>query len=249
MNKNNIVLNTLVFDKQHNEGLAQTDMIAKVADFGISNIEVRREYFTDPAGEAATVAALTKQFNLKLFYSVPEIIFTNDGSLNPDLPKYFEEAKTMGVSSLKMNIGNFAAFNGDLQSALAPFAGSNIEFNVENDQGQLNGTTQNILTFLKAVKDANVDIKFVFDLGNWRFVGEDENDAAKVLAPYVRYIHVKNDILDDQKHYQVTALDEGVIDWTKTLKLLPTTVPVAIEYPASDAEITNGISLLESYKA
>ena len=85
-------------------------------------------------------------------------------------------------------------------------------------------------------------------MGNWRFVSEDENDAAKALKPFVRYIHVKNDVIDDQNNCQVVALDQGVIDWKKTLKLLPTDLPVALEYPASDDEIKAGIDLLVNNK-
>ena len=38
-----------------------------------------------------------------------------------------------------MNIGHFDKFTGDLHDALAQYSDSSIEFNVENDQGQLNG--------------------------------------------------------------------------------------------------------------
>ncbi|HBF74782.1 MAG TPA: sugar phosphate isomerase [Lactobacillus sp.] len=247
MNKNNIVLNTLVFDEEHNEGVKQTEMLSQVAGFGIKNAEVRREYFTDPMAAAPAIGKTVKKLGLKLFYSVPKTIFTDDGELNPDLPLYFEEASKMGVSSLKMNIGHFDKFTGDLHTALARYSDSDIEFNVENDQGQLNGSTQNILKFLNASKNENIDIKFVFDLGNWRFVGEKENDAAKSLKPFVRYIHVKNDIVDEQSKCQVVALDQGIINWKATLKLLPNNLPVALEYPATDDEIKAGINLLVNF--
>lgn len=243
MDKSNIVLNTLVFDKQHNDGESQLKMLQRVVDFGISQAEVRREFFSNPVQEAPAIGDFVTKHSLKLFYSVPEKIFTDDGTLNPELPNYFSEAKTMGVSSLKMNIGNFSAFAGNLKDALSPYADSGIEFNVENDQSVANGSSKNILKFLNAVQAQSIDIKFVFDLGNWRFVDEDELEVAKILSDFTRYIHVKNDVLGKEKP-DVVALDQGVIDWKAALKLLPTNVPVALEYPASDAEIQHGIDLL-----
>lgn len=247
MEKSNIVLNTLVFDQQHQEGLSQADMLNKITSFDLSTAEVRREYFTNIADETIAIAEQNKKLGLKLFYSVPETIFTKDGLLNPDLPKYFKEAETMGISSLKMNIGNFEAYSGNLASDLKPYSDAKIEFNIENDQTELNGTINNISTFLNAVKQANIDIKFVFDLGNWRYVGQSENDAATKLHDFVRYIHVKNVLIDNNNKYAVVPLDKGVINWQETLRLLPSSLPIALEYPATDNEIRSGIQLLTSF--
>jgi len=243
MDKKNIVLNTLVFNQQHDNGESQLNMLKRVVNFGIQQAEVRREFFDDPAKEANDIKNFVSEHQLKLFYSVPETIFTDNGDLNPELSTYFAEAKSMGVSSLKMNIGGFDKFSGDLHSALREYAESDIEFNVENDQSIANGSTKNILKFLNAAEKSNLDIKFVFDLGNWRFVNENELDAAKSLSPYTRYIHVKNDVLGGTKP-QVVSLDTGVIDWHSALEILPKNLPVALEYPASDDEINHGIDLL-----
>lgn len=53
---------------------------------------------------------------------------------------------------------------------------------------------------MKAVTKAGVNIGYVYDLGNWRFVGEDERAAAELLKDYVQYIHVKDVQLVDQNH-------------------------------------------------
>lgn len=243
MKKQDIVLNTLVFDQQHNDGEAQLNMLQRIVNFDITQAEVRREFFNDPTAEAADIKNFVDEHQLKLFYSVPEKIFTDDGDLNPELPAYFAEAKAMGVTSLKMNIGNFDAFTDDLTATLSPYADSGIEFNIENDQTIANGSSKNILKFLESVKAANVDIKFVFDLGNWRFVDENELDTARLLSKFTRYIHVKNDTLGGSKP-NVVALDKGIIDWKAALSLLPKSLPVALEYPATDTEIQHGIDLL-----
>lgn len=247
MDKQNIVLNTLVFDQQHQNGESQLSMLQRVVKFGIKNAEVRREFFNDPAQEAPEIHQFVQENGLKLFYSVPEKIFTDKGQINPELPTYFEEAKAMGVSSLKMNIGNYMAYVGDLAKAFTPYLESGIEWNVENDQTTANGSSKNLLVFLDAMKQENIDIKFVFDMGNWRFVHENEETVAKAIRPYVRYIHVKN-VVTNNGHCSVVATDKGIIDWKKTLSLLPSDLPVALEYPATDAEIEAGIQLLTSYK-
>ncbi|KIS03852.1 sugar phosphate isomerase/epimerase family protein [Paucilactobacillus wasatchensis] len=246
MDISKIVLNTLVFDNEHNAGLSQPDMLQKVADFDIKTVEVRREYFKDIAAETNEIKQINQKLGLKVFYSVPEKIFTDDGSLNPELSAYFDEAKTMGVSELKMNIGNFTGFTADIKAGLAKVLSTGIQFNVENDQTSQNGASKNILNFLNAAKENNLDIQFVFDLGNWRFVAEDEQSVATSINQFVRYIHVKN-VTQDNGKTGVVALDQGVIDWQSTLKHLPTNVPVALEYPATSAEIQHGIDLLVKY--
>lgn len=246
MDSNKIVLNTLVFDTEHNNGLAQPDMLQKVADFGIKTVEVRREYFKDISAETAAVKEINAKLGLKVFYSVPEKIFTDSGDLNPELSAYFAEAKVMGVSAVKMNIGNFTGFTDATLAGLSQVLNSGIQLNVENDQTSQNGSSKNIINFLEAAQAKNLDIKFVFDLGNWRFVNENEQAVAKTISQYVRYIHVKN-VTQANGKTAVVALDKGLIDWQSTLKDLPTTVPVALEYPATSAEIQHGIDLLVQY--
>ncbi|WP_137596641.1 sugar phosphate isomerase/epimerase family protein [Paucilactobacillus kaifaensis] len=246
MDSNKIVLNTLVFDAEHNNGLAQPDMLQKVADFGIKTIEVRREYFKDITAETTAVKENNAKLGLTVFYSVPEKIFTDTGDLNPELSSYFEEAKTMGVSAVKMNIGNFTGFNDAILAGLSEVLSSGIQLNVENDQTEQNGSSKNIINFLEAAQEKNLDIKFVFDLGNWRFVDENEQSVANAINKYVRYIHVKN-VTQENGKTSVVALDKGIINWQSTLKYLPTNVPVALEYPATNAEIQHGIDLLVKY--
>ncbi|RDF85580.1 sugar phosphate isomerase/epimerase family protein, partial [Levilactobacillus brevis] len=247
MNKQQIVLNTLVFNQQHLAGESQLNMLQRIVHLGIAQAEVRREFFSDPLKEAPAIKDFVRENHLTLFYSVPEKIFDSAGTLNPNLPTYFAEAQAMGVHALKMNIGHFAAFTGDLTTALSPYANSEVEFNVENDQTIANGSSQNILTFLTAVNAAGVNIQFVFDLGNWRFVNEDELVVADKLSEFTRYIHVKNVQLKSSGAATVVALDRGIIDWQQALQKLPNDVPVALEYPATTTEIQHGIALLSDY--
>lgn len=246
MDKNKIVLNTLVFDGLHNEGLTQPTMLQKVLNFGIKKVEVRREYFNNLTDEVEAVGKFARDNDMTVYYSVPKTIFMDDGALNPELAKYFAEAAKLNVSSLKMNIGHFEKFTGDLKKELAPYSDNQIEFNVENDQTEQNGSLKNILNFLEAAKAVGLDIKFVFDLGNWRFVGEDEQVVATKIKDYVRYIHVKN-VVNKDNSFGVVKLDAGIINWNSALDKLPKELNVALEYPATDDEIADGIDLLVKY--
>ncbi|MGV0167312.1 sugar phosphate isomerase/epimerase family protein [Furfurilactobacillus sp. WILCCON 0119] len=244
MNAQQIVLNTLVFaDQVTNEHTLQATLLAAVPTFGISNAEIRREYISDFATEIPAIKAAADTNHLRLFYSVPEVLFLDGGQLNPNLKQYFDEAQAMGMFAIKLNIGDFAHYQGDLTADFGPLLATGIQVNIENDQTVQSGSSANILTFLNAAKAAGVDIQYVFDLGNWRFVAENELTVASELAPFTRYIHVKNVTIEDGKP-SVTALDTGVIDWQKALTLLPTDVPVALEYPATDAEIHHAIDRL-----
>lgn len=64
--------------------------------------------------------------------------------------------------------------------------------NVENDQTPVSGTPDAIIKFLTAARNAGLNsIGYVYDLGNWAFTGFDAVLAAKQLAPYCDYIHLK----------------------------------------------------------
>lgn len=179
---------------------------------------------------------------LDLFYSVPDEVYVN-GKINPKLEQYVIEAKQMGVKHIKWNIGDY---NGELYlNELKALLDRGIAISIENDQTQTSGTIVAIDTYMKAVTKAGVNIGYVYDLGNWRFVGEDERAAAELLKDYVQYIHVKDVQLVDQKP-QAIGLDHGEIDWRKVLQILPQDVPVAIEYPTiTTTEILEAKKLLE----
>lgn len=243
MEKKNIVINLLEYADRVAKGESQVSLLDDVAATGVGGVEVRREYFKNFDAELDDVHKVATEKGLKIFYSVPEVLFI-DGQFNSAILGYLEEGKRMGVTAIKFNIGDFANFKGDLKQALAPVVAAGIQVNVENDQTQASGTIQPLLDFLQAAKAADIDIKYVYDLGNWRFVGEDEFKAAGQLAPYVRYVHLKDVVLNDGKP-DVVALDEGVLDWRKVMQVLPDGSPVAIEYPAADNEVVQtGVDLV-----
>lgn len=243
MKDNKLVLNFLVYADRVANGALQSDLLQEISDLGFTQVEIRREYFKDIKKEIPVIQSEAERLDLKLFYSVPDEVYVN-GELNPKLQQYLIEAKQMNVQHIKWNIGDF---NGELhEKELKTLVDSGVAISIENDQTQTSGTISAINTFMNAIKNTDLSIGYVYDLGNWRFVGEDEIKAAELLKDYVRYIHVK-DVEVEKGQPQAIGLDHGDIDWRKVLQILPQDVSVAIEYPTTaNDEILEAKELLES---
>ena len=237
-----IVLNFLVFADKIANGSLQNELLADSKALGFQAVEIRREYFKDIKKEIPLIKEEASRLNLTLFYSVPDEVYVA-GNINPNLKEYIQEAKAMGVKQIKWNIGDF---KGELHTTeLKALVDSGVGITIENDQTQTSGTIAAIKKYMTAVKTTDLGIGYVYDLGNWRFVGEDEIKAAEELAEYVHYIHVK-DVRYENDQPQATGLDHGVIDWRKVLGILPANLPIAIEYPTNtNEEILEAKSLLE----
>lgn len=243
-----LILNTWIFEAAVQQGTSQVDLVQRVADLGADGIEVRREYFTDLMAETAAVGHAAKQLGQIVNYSVPGEVFLDDGRMNPKLPQYFAEAQTMGVTKIKFNTGHFDRFTGDLATELAKLPLNEIEMNVENDQTPVSGTVSAIQTFLAAVhQQTSADLGYVYDLGNWAFTHGDAVAAAKALAPYTHYIHLKNTVDDHGTLKTTDDLDTGLYDWRQLLTHLPHDVHFALEYPmTTDEQIAQQIQLFRA---
>lgn len=228
-----LILNTLIYAGDHAKGAPQAEMVQKIADLGADGIELRREYFKNVAKELPVAAKKAHDLGLTINYSVPDVLFLEDGTFNPAIEGYYAEGLNAGISKIKFNIGHFENFNGDLTATLKKFA-DKIETNIENDQSAISGTVQPIKTFLDAVKKAEIDIKYVYDMGNWAFVNEDALTAAEVLAQDTRYIHLKNTASVAGKLTTPDDLNVGIYNWRKLLEVLPNDVEFALEYPMDD---------------
>ncbi|MBT9672317.1 sugar phosphate isomerase/epimerase [Secundilactobacillus kimchicus] len=243
-----VILNTWIYEADVKQGTKQADLIDRVAAVGADGIEVRREYFTDLDTELAAVGEKAKAASLIVNYSVPDELFLEDGSVNPKLPDYFKEGQTMGIQKIKFNTGHFDRFEGDLAAAFSDLPLDEIELNVENDQTPVSGTVEAISTFLTAAHKAGLtSLGYVYDLGNWAFAHGDATASAEALADVTHYIHLKNTASVDGQLETTDDLDTGLYDWRALLKVLPSDVPFALEFPmASDDQIKAQLALLRA---
>lgn len=243
-----LILNTWIFETAVKNGTAQVDLIPQVVATGADGIEVRREYFTDPATELAELHKAAQKAQLIVNYSIPDELFLPDGQPNPALPKYFAEAEQLGASKIKFNVGNFTRFTGDLATVFSNLPLAKVKLNVENDQTPVSGTPDAIINFLTAARKARLNsIGYVFDLGNWAFTGFDPITAAKQLAPFCDYIHLKNSLLSPTG--KMTTTDDlrlGQFNWQIICSYLPKDVQFALEFPMeTDQQLQDQVQLVK----
>lgn len=243
-----LILNTWIFETAVKTGTGQAELVDRVASLGADGIEVRREYFKDPAMEMPEVGRRAKKQGLIVNYSVPDDVFLASGERNPKLEQYFQEAMVMGGSKIKFNTGHFDHFRGDLRDAFEGLPLETIELNVENDQTAVSGNVAPIKRFLSSAHQAGLtQLGYVYDLGNWAFTHNDARQSARELAPYTRYIHLKNTIDDHGTLVTSADLNTGIYNWQEILDNLPTRVPIALEFPmSSDSQIKAQMNLLRA---
>lgn len=234
MDKKKIVLNTLVFLNALEEGRLQYELFEDIANFGIKKVEIRREYIKKFPNELIQIKKMANKYNLDLFYSIPDCLFMQ-GQLQMDkLRMYFSEAKCMGVKSIKFadNIIEFKGFEEEMVTFLKNLVN---EFDgmvtIENDQTISLTKAEDIYDFLEVCVEKEINIFGTFDVGNWTYTGQDPIKCAEKLIKHIRYIHLKNTIVEDFYPKVSASLDCGTIDWRKVINTLKPNLPIALEYP------------------
>lgn len=230
MNKDHIVVNTLVFQKGLENGGLQHELFAGLRQLGIRNVEVRREYIRS-GEDLHAIAETARENELETFYSVPDSLF-HDGMLQRRrFDKYMKEAEIINARVVKFTLGDFKEWQSE---DIAAFHEMTRSFKglitVENDQTQDNGKMKALLTFYKACETAGVPIFATFDVGNGLWVGEDPLRSAYEIKRYTRYVHLK----DVAAGPEATFLGEGDVPWRDILTVFEPDVFAAIEYPCGD---------------
>jgi sugar phosphate isomerase/epimerase len=119
----------------------------------------------------------------------------------------------------------------NVQLAAAPVA-----LLVENDQTAHGGALAPMARFLAAARDIGLPVGLTFDIGNWRWVGEDAQQAARLLAPYVRYVHCKA-VLEDGGRLSARAVSEDDPAWRAVFAHFAPGVQRAIEFPLEGVDL------------
>lgn len=225
-----IIVVTAAYGQQTINALGgQQALLPIIAAAGAHGVEIRRELFS--AAELTSLPALgdaiTSQ-RLSAFYSVPEALFMADGSLNPQLTARIAEARQFGATLIKFALGHYQPGISDdaLQSLRVDPA---VQLVVENDQ-TVDGRLTAISDFIRRDANASAIGGLTFDTGNWLWVGDDPQAAARQLSPWVSYIHVKA-AEPHQQSYRAVALDDSDGSWRPLLQQLPDDVPRGIEFP------------------
>lgn len=194
---------------------------------GADSVEVRGELLRDAARE------LPELRGRAAVYSSPEGLWRADGTLDTDaLALGLSRAVALAAPRLKMAIGGFDVrrSRASLAELRARLAAQPVELLIENDQTVSAGTLSAVQRFVAAQAEAGLDLGLTFDMGNWHWLGECPLQAARALAPQVRYVHCKGVHRRPDKWVAV-PLAQSSAPWRAVLRELPADVPHAIEYP------------------
>ena len=74
-------------------------------------------------------------------------------------------------------------------------------------------------------------------MGNWLWVGDSPEEAARQLAASVGYVHVKA-ATAHRDSYRAIPPDDAEPRWLDLLNQLPIDVPRGIEFPLEGADLT-----------
>ena len=213
----------------------QQALLPVIAAAGADGVEIRRELLDAQALDALPqLSEDIARRGLQACYSAPEALFEPDGSLNPRLPALLQEANVLNALWLKLSLGHFTH-----KTALAPLrailADSGVALTIENDQ-TTSGRLAPMQRFKAAVKVLNLPVALTFDMGNWLWVDESPEEAARMLAPGVGYIHVKA-AQPGHHHWRAVPPDSDP-RWANLLNQLPADAPRGIEFPLEGRDLT-----------
>lgn len=232
-----IIVVTAAYGNDHVKALGgQSAVLPFIAGSGADGVEIRRELFSaDELNRLAELAADIERRGLLVCYSAPEALFAADGALNPHLSDLLQEAQTLNALWLKLSLGHFTHHHG-LETLRDILRESGMALVVENDQTDC-GQLAPMQRFKAACRVNQLPITLTFDMGNWLWVGDSPEAAARHLAPAVSYIHVKA-AEPHHSHFRAVPPDEASGRWLALLDNLPADAPRGIEFPLTGHDLT-----------
>ena len=232
-----IIVVTAAYGNDHVKALGgQSAVLPFIAGSGADGVEIRRELFSaDELNRLAELAADIERRGLLVCYSAPEALFAADGALNPHLSDLLQEAQTLNALWLKLSQGHFTHHHG-LETLRDILRESGMALVVENDQTDC-GQLAPMQRFKAACRVNQLPITLTFDMGNWLWVGDSPEEAARHLAPAVSYIHVKA-AEPHHSHFRAVPPDEASGRWLALLDNLPADAPRGIEFPLTGHDLT-----------
>lgn len=228
--KREVIVVTAAYGHQQIAALGgQQALLPIIARAGADGVEIRRELLSEKELQnLPQLAAAIAEQQLFSFLSVPEALFTADGTLNPQLDQRVAEAQQLNARLVKFSLGNYQ-HGFDCQALQQRLNDYPLQVVVENDQTEYGAIArlQEFFTDCAATADPCF---MTFDLANWLWVGDDAFAAAAQLGRYVSYVHVKT-ATAHQQSFRAIALDEAGNDWRGLIKRLPAGAPRGIEFP------------------
>ncbi|MCM3719017.1 sugar phosphate isomerase/epimerase family protein [Fictibacillus phosphorivorans] len=239
-----IIVTLNSFDIEEVVKRGQDAYLPLIAQSGARGAEIRRELFAD-CDRSALKGLRESLEQLKLFsvYSAPVELYKQDNLLDHDsIKQVILEAITLGSRFVKFSLGHFDPKQTEIQELTSVLRALKVEENrlqvlIENDQTSHGGNLERIQQFLKEASKQQVPIAMTFDVGNWKFTGEDVEKASEKLADYVKYIHFKQVEETEKGLVTIPLPEEEHAEWRNILHSLDQNVPRAIEFPLRGADL------------
>lgn len=223
-----IVVNMLVFDELVKEGKKQLDFFEGLSQLGIKKVEIRRDYIKEES-EFKALNEAAQLYGFELLYSVPELLYTGQMMEETTLISYAKEANELGAKHLKFGAGYFEEVSTEdariLNKVMQEYGIDH--FTIENGQESYS-TAEQLNQLCTRLTEKGATVSVTFDTGNFIFVHEDPVKNALILKKNVTYVHLK-DIKAATR--EMTLLNEGDIAVAEVLKVFPSDINTAIEYP------------------
>ncbi|MFE4705609.1 sugar phosphate isomerase/epimerase family protein [Peribacillus simplex] len=226
--------------------LGHLEIIKAAAAAGADGIEIRRELL-GPDDTLQELGALCRELNLDIYYSAPDFLIGTNHHMNEiGFKRLAREADELGAELLKMPLGNYDFFETDMfrmnEVLVENLQNLDLKITIENDQTLGGGNVNRIAHFLSRSEKFDIPIRLTFDTGNWLYTEEVPMKAAKDLAGYVDYIHLKQ--VKHEKEEWVTEplslpLQPEVIE---LMERFSGTCPRAIEFPVTLENVETYIS-------
>ncbi|CAM3392474.1 sugar phosphate isomerase/epimerase family protein [Klebsiella variicola] len=232
-----IIVVTAAYGNDHVKSLGgQAAVLPFIADAGADGVEIRRELCSaEELNALPSLAATIERHGLLACYSAPQALFADSGELNPALPALLAEAQTLNALWLKLSLGHFL-HNQQLDELRDILCDSGMALVVENDQTDC-GQLAPMQRFKAACRVHQLPVTLTFDMGNWLWVGDSPEEAARHLAPAVSYIHVKAAEPHHEK-FRAVPPDQAADRWLALLDNLPADAPRGIEFPLTGHDLT-----------
>jgi sugar phosphate isomerase/epimerase len=236
----NVIVPMNAFDRFEVLKKGQASFIRLIAESGAFGIEIRRELLSEQDPPLSIIRQEIDQHQLFTVYSAPIELWRDDHGLNEkELTEIFHEGIALGAKWIKVSLGHFHTGQSnvmELNTFLNQHQG--IQLLVENDQTLYGGNINQLLSFFESASEQNTPVKMTFDAGNWYFSSQDVDDALSKLAPYVRYLHLKQ-VEDDHGEFITVPLQKDVgHSWEKVMKSFPSEIVKALEFPIEPKEKT-----------
>lgn len=235
--KRKIIVVTAAYGNEQIHAMGgQQVVLPIIADAGADGVEIRRELLSQKElNQLPALASSIEAHGLLACYSAPEPLCLDDGSLNPRLPALLEEARTLNALWLKVSLGHYQQ-KAELERLRGWLEESGMALVVENDQTEC-GQLAPMQRFKAACTVLNLPVTLTFDTGNWLWVGDSPEEAARHLAPAVSYIHVKAAVPHHDR-FRAIAPDQADERWLSLLNALPPDAPRGIEFPLEGDDLT-----------